>query len=102
MPLWEDAALNNGLVSVVFDTLPVELEFLKDGYVQALLGQKYWGWGYDTVQFIYSYVVKGVRYGDWINSGMDIVTRCNVDAMSERWETSDFSKVLPHHYSCLD
>lgn len=102
MPLWEDAALNKGMVSVVFDTLPVELEFLRDGYVQGLLGQKYWGWGYDTVQFIYDYVVRGVRYGDWINSGMDIVTRCNVDAMSERWDTSDFNKALPHHYSCLD
>ncbi|MGA9348893.1 MAG: sugar-binding protein, partial [Anaerolineae bacterium] len=31
MPLWEDAALNKGLVTIAFDTLPVELEFLQDG-----------------------------------------------------------------------
>jgi len=44
MPLWEDAALNKGLVTISFDTLQVELDFMKDGYVQGLVGQKYFGW----------------------------------------------------------
>jgi ribose transport system substrate-binding protein len=101
MPLWEDAALNKGVVTIAFDTLPVELEFLKDGYLQGLVGQKYWGWGYDTVQMIYDYIVKGTRYDDWTDSGMDIVTECNVDVMAEAWATSDFTAPLPDAYDCL-
>ncbi len=101
MPLWEDAALNQGMTNIVFDTLPVELEFLQDGYVQGLVGQKYWGWGYDTVQMIYDYIAKGTRYDDWTDSGMDIVTRCNVDAMANMWASSDFTQPLPDAYECL-
>jgi ribose transport system substrate-binding protein len=102
MPLWEDAALNGGLVTIAFDTLEVELEFLQDGYIQGLVGQKYWGWGYDTVQMIYDYIVSGTSYDDWTDSGMDIVTECNVDVMAEAWATSDFTQPLPDPYDCLD
>ncbi len=100
MPLWEEAA-KKGMVTVAFDTLPVELEFLKDGYLSGLVGQKYWGWGYDTVQMIYDYIVKGARYESWTDSGMDIVTKCNVDVMAEMWATKDFTKKLPDPYACL-
>jgi ribose transport system substrate-binding protein len=94
MPLWEEAA-SGDLVTIVFDTLPVELEYMKDGLVDGLVGQKYWGWGYDTVQMIYDKIVEGAEYEDWTDSGMDIVTPLNVDAMIEAWETSDFTKPLP-------
>ena len=54
------AALKKGLVTIAFDTLPVELDYLKGGYLQGLVGQKYWGWGYDTVQMIYDKIVNGM------------------------------------------
>jgi ribose transport system substrate-binding protein len=95
MPLWEEAATSGQLQTIVFDTLPVELEYMKDGLVQGLVGQKYWGWGYDTVQMIYDKIVEGAEYEDWTDSGMDIVTMKNVDAMIEAWETSDFTQPLP-------
>ncbi|RIK35985.1 MAG: ABC transporter substrate-binding protein [Chloroflexi bacterium] len=95
MPLWEDAALNGELRTVAFDTLPVELEYLKEGYLDGLVGQKYWGWGYDTVQMIYDKIVNGKQFESFTNSGMDIVTENNVDAMAEAWETQDFTKELP-------
>jgi ribose transport system substrate-binding protein len=101
MPLWEEATMGNGMVNIVFDTLPVELDFMKDGLVQGLVGQKYWGWGYDTVQMIYDKKLKGTSYDDWTDSGMDIVTECNVDVMAEMWATSDFTAELPDAYSCL-
>jgi ribose transport system substrate-binding protein len=101
MPLWEDAALNKGMVTITFDTLEVELGFLKDGYVQGLVGQKYWGWGYDTVQMIYDYITKGKKFESWTDSGMDIVTKCNVDVMAGMWAASDFTKKLPDPYECL-
>lgn len=95
MPLWEGAALHGDMKTVAFDTLPVELEFLHDGYLSGLVGQKYWGWGYDTVQIVYDHVINGKTYPPFISSGMDIVTRNNVEAMIEAWETNDFSQPLP-------
>lgn len=95
MPLWEEASLAGRCKNVAFDTLPVELEWMKDGLVVGLVGQKYWGWGYDTIQMLYDYVAHGKRFPDWVDSGMDIVTEHNVDAMIEAWETHDFTKPLP-------
>jgi len=95
MPLWEKASKSGAVKSVAFDTLPVELEYMKDGYLVGLVGQKYWGWGYDTVQMLYDYVAKGKEFPDWVDSGMDIVTVNNVDAMAEAWATHDFTKPLP-------
>ncbi|NOZ29015.1 MAG: substrate-binding domain-containing protein [Chloroflexi bacterium] len=94
MPLWEEAA-KAGMKTVAFDTLPVELEYVKEGLIYGLIGQKYWGWGYDTVQMIYDYIVNGKQFEPFTNSGMDIVTAKNVDAMIEAWETMDFTKPLP-------
>ncbi len=95
MPLWEQATRERGLRTVAFDTLPVELDLLRDGYLEALIGQKYWGWGYDSVQMVYDYIVAGRRYPPFIDTGVDIVTRANVDAMARSWETNDFSAPLP-------
>ena len=95
MPQWQAAAQDNGLVTVTFDTLPLELDLVKDGLVQGLVGQKYWGWGYDTVQMLYEHVLYGREFEDFTNSGMDIVTPLNVDAMIQAWETNDFTQPLP-------
>jgi ribose transport system substrate-binding protein len=95
MPLWEKASLSGRLKNVAFDTLPVELEWLKDGLLVGLVGQKYWGWGYDTIQMMYDYVAHGKRFPSWVNSGMDIVTKKNVDEMIEAWNTHNFTKPLP-------
>ncbi|HIC90311.1 MAG TPA: hypothetical protein EYP04_13040 [Anaerolineae bacterium] len=97
MPLWEEAA-KGGMVTIAFDTLPVELEYVKEGLLQGLVGQKYWGWGYDTVQMIYDKIVNGKEFESFTNSGMDIVTAKNVDAMIEAWETKDFTKPLPEPF----
>jgi ribose transport system substrate-binding protein len=98
MPLWEEAAKSGDLKTVAFDTLPVELEFLKDGYLYGLVGQKYWGWGYDTTQMIYDTIVEGKTFESFTNSGMDIVGPNNVDVMAEAWKTNDFTKPLPEPF----
>jgi ribose transport system substrate-binding protein len=95
MKLWEAAALSGKTKTISFDTLPVELAFLKDGYVAGLVGQKYWGWGYDTVQMIYDKIVSGKTFGNFTNSGMDLVTAKNVDAMAMMWAATDFTRKLP-------
>jgi ribose transport system substrate-binding protein len=94
MPLWE-AATTAGMKTVAFDTLPVELDWVKKGKLYGLIGQKYWGWGYDTTQMIFDAIVNGKTYDSFTNSGMDIVTINNVDAMAKAWETNDFTQPLP-------
>lgn len=95
MPLWEATARNGTVKTVTFDSLPFELDLLRDGYLYALIGQKYWRWGYDSVQMVYDHVLSGKRYPVFIDTGIDIVTQKNVDAMAEAWKTNDFSKPLP-------
>ncbi len=93
MPKWEEAT-KKGMKSVAFDTLPVELDWVKKGMLYGLVGQKYFGWGYDTVQMIYDKIVNGKEFEPFTNSGMDIVTICNVDEMAKAWESNDFTKPL--------
>ena len=95
MVLWEKAAKAGKIKTIAFDTLPVELQYMKKGMLQGLVGQKYWGWGYDTVQMIYDHIVNGKQFESWTDSGMDIVGSDNVDAMMKMWDTSDFTKALP-------
>ncbi len=33
-----------------------------EGYIVGLVGQKYWGWGYDTIQIIYDSIVYNKKY----------------------------------------
>lgn len=95
MPKWEDATLNGDLYNIGFDTLPLQLSLLRDGYMDGLVGQKYWGWGYDTVQMLYDYVFHEAQFEPFTNSGMDIITRQNVEAMILAWENNDFTDPLP-------
>ena len=78
MVLWERAAKAGKVKTIAFDTLPVELIYMRKGMLQGLVGQKYWGWGYDTIQMIYDYIVNNKRFADWTDSGMDIVGPDNV------------------------
>jgi ribose transport system substrate-binding protein len=95
MPLWESATRAGRLKTVSFDTLPLQLEMLREGYLTALIGQKYWGWGYDSIQIVYDHLVNKRQYPPFIDAGMDVVTANNVDAMLRAWETNDFSTPLP-------
>jgi ribose transport system substrate-binding protein len=40
-------------------------------------------------------VLYGREFESFTNSGMDIVTPLNVDAMIEAWDTNDFTQPLP-------
>jgi len=98
MPLWENAARNRGMKVVAMDMLPVELEFLRDGYISALIGQKYWVWGADAVQALYDYLVKGDPFVRIYRSNVEIVTTSNVQAVLDAWKNNDLSRPLPPPY----
>ena len=95
MPLWEAATRRGAVKTVAFDTLPLELDLLRDGYLNSLIGQKYWRWGYDSIQMVYDYIVSGKRYPSFIDTGVDVVDNKNVDAMEQQWKTNDFNTPLP-------
>jgi ribose transport system substrate-binding protein len=94
MPLWDQAAKSGQLKTVSFDTLQFELPFVQSGMIEGLIGQKYWGWGYDAVQMLFDYVINDKTYRDWTDSGLDIVCPNNVDEMAAMWDDADFSASL--------
>lgn len=93
-PLWGAGALDGSVKTVCFDTLPFQLPFVEEGLVQGLVGQKYWGWGYDTIQMLYDKVTKGAQFSPFTDSGMDIVCDNNVAEMKAMWTSSDFTQTL--------
>lgn len=93
LPKWKQAA-KNGLKTVAYDTLPFELELMRQGYLSALLGQKYFGWGYDSVAAMHDYIVLGTKVPDFIDSGFDVVCPNNLEDMADKWRAADFRSQL--------
>jgi len=97
MPIMEEKAIAGELAVVAFDTLLDQLDYVKEGSVYALVGQKYYGWGYDSGQILYDIVVNGKTFDDpFLDTGVDVVTkdggegRISADEMAEKWETGNF------------
>lgn len=77
------------LTVIAFDALPEELEYVRQGYVQALIGQKLWGWGYESVRLLKT-ITEGEKPSGVIDSGVDIVTKENVEEYALKWKTGKF------------
>jgi ribose transport system substrate-binding protein len=91
---WREAAEAGNVKTVVFDTLPFELDLLKGGKVQALVGQKYWGWGYDTVGMLKDRILDGKKFEAFTDSGLDLVCDNNAEQMSAMWASNNFTQQL--------
>lgn len=77
---------------ISFDTVESALALLREGKVQVLLGQKYFGWGSEPVK-----ILAGIKAGRMpekqiIDSGVDIVTMENVDAYEAQWKRLESGK----------
>ena len=81
------AAVDPSKTKVIsFDTISPALDLLREGKVQVLLGQKYFGWGSESVKLLHG-IKNGRRPASpIINSGVDIVTKENVDAYEAEWK----------------
>jgi ribose transport system substrate-binding protein len=81
------AAIEPGKPKVIsFDTISPALDLLRENRVQVLLGQKYFGWGSESVRLLRE-IKNGQRpAAPIIDSGVDIVTRDNVDAYEQQWK----------------
>ncbi len=65
---------------VAFDPIPPAPDLLREGKVQLLVGQKYFGWGSETLRIL-KRAIDGERFPQvYFYSGIDLVTRENVDA----------------------
>ena len=71
---------------VAFDTIPPAPDLLRAGKVQLLVGQKYFGWGEESVRLL-KRIIAGDRPREVYHySGIDVVTRDNVDAYLVQWK----------------
>jgi ribose transport system substrate-binding protein len=70
---------------ISFDTIPPAPELLKAGKVQVLLGQKYFGWGSESVRLLADIKAGKMPANPIIDSGVDIVTPANVDQYVIGW-----------------
>jgi ribose transport system substrate-binding protein len=80
------AAVDPAKTKVIsFDTIPPAPELLKAGKAQVLLGQKYFGWGSESVKVLAGIVEGKKPPKPIIDSGVDVVTPANVDAYIAEW-----------------
>jgi len=71
---------------ISFDTIQPALDLLREGKVTVLLGQKYFGWGSEPVQLLYDIKHGKMPSSPVIDSGVDVVTKENVDDYTAKWK----------------
>lgn len=81
------ASIDSSKTKVIsFDTIQPALDLLREGKVSVLLGQKYFGWGSEPVQILYDYKQGRKPSNSIIDSGVDVVTKDNVDEYEARFK----------------
>ena len=77
---------------ISFDTIPPAPDLLKEGKVQVLLGQKYFGWGAESVRLLADIKAGKMPASPIIDSGVDVVTTANVDQYIAQWKQLEKGK----------
>jgi ribose transport system substrate-binding protein len=80
-------AAKAGLKVVTFDYLAPELPWVQSGQIGALVGQDYWGWGYESVQIIHE-LLKGKKFPAFIPQASPVVTKANIGPYIKLWQTA--------------
>jgi ribose transport system substrate-binding protein len=71
---------------VAFDTIPPAPDLLRAGKVQLLIGQKYFGWGEESVKLLKQIADGHPPAQPFHYSGIDVVTADNLDAYLAQWQ----------------
>jgi ribose transport system substrate-binding protein len=71
---------------IAFDTIPPAPELIKAGKVQLLIGQKYFGWGAESVKLLAGIKAGKTPPSPIVDSGVDVVTAANVDQYVDQWK----------------
>jgi ribose transport system substrate-binding protein len=86
-PLFTKNALDSVSAKVVsVDTLTPQLDYVKTGKVQALIGQDCYGWGYRSVVMIVEKIKDGKTPKEINHFDLAIVTKDNVKEYEGLWE----------------
>lgn len=89
-PLYTQNALDSvrGKAKVVsLDTLEPTLPYVKNGDVAVLLGQKYYGWGHESVKLLMEKIMEGKSPSNpLVNAPLDRVTKENADEYAKNWD----------------
>jgi ribose transport system substrate-binding protein len=90
-PLFTEKALDGiadkGVKVVSVDTLPQQLTYVRNGQVQALVGQNCYGWGFESVKLLFDKVHNGKTPATPVQkASIDIVTKDNVDQFAGLWD----------------
>ena len=93
-PLFTNATLPNltkatkaGLKVVSFDYLAPELPWVARGQIGALVGQDYWGWGYQSVQIIHE-LIKGKKFPAFVPQKSPVVTAATIAPYVKLWQVA--------------
>ena len=71
---------------ISFDTTGAALDLLRAGKVQVLLGQKYFGWGSESVKLLVDAINGKKPAQPIIDSGVDVVTMKNIEEYVVLWK----------------
>jgi ribose transport system substrate-binding protein len=77
---------------ISFDTIPPAPSLLKEGRVQILIGQKYFGWGEESVKLLAGIKAGKMPPATIIDSGVDVVRADNVDEYMAMFKRLDEGK----------
>lgn len=91
MPQFRDKTAAGTLKCVAWDTLKSQCQYFVDGHLQGLIGQKYFGWGYDGIGIMYDIVKNGITVPAFIDSGFDLVTTTeDAQLFLDAWDSGEF------------
>ena len=71
---------------IAFDTIPPAPELIRAGKVQLLIGQKYFGWGAESVKLLAGIKAGKMPPSPIVDSGVDVVTAANVEDYVIQWK----------------
>jgi ribose transport system substrate-binding protein len=77
---------------ISFDTNPPAPDLIKAGKAQVLIGQKYFGWGSETMKLLKDAVHGKKPANPIIDSGVDVVKADNVDDYIAKWQKMESGK----------
>lgn len=91
------AAVRAGTIKVVgLDSTPDALANMQAGLIHSLIGQKYFGWGYDVVSLSFDVLTIERKLEPFTDSKFDVVCPNNLDATLAMWNAQDFrTKLVP-------
>jgi ribose transport system substrate-binding protein len=70
---------------VSFDTIPPAPDIMRAGKVQVLIGQKYFGWGSESVKILADFKAGKSPASPILDSGVDVVTPANLEQYVAEW-----------------